>query len=317
VSVNATNYSNDADPSGTYHLRERKYRPDLTGRVDRLAAAVNETLGENDVLGAADAEPLTTDMQAALAEGYEVPETLDTAGGLAATREAFNEWFRRQVRNGVLEPLDDAQVAAGRHYTAKYVRAAERKGESFARAELERAGVGIAAGDDTLSRPRRAQLLARLYGRNYGKLETLTEDMAADVRDELTFGLIRGENPRTVGRTISRRVRTLGRWRGELIARTETLRAHNETALDVYDEWFSADRSLGYGIEGSNSRPSNAGTGAGKAMEHTTAGDSRVCSQCRALEGQTYPIRQVKNNRSELLPPVHPQCRCVLVVVTT
>jgi len=314
VSVNATNYSNDADPSSTYHLRERKYRPDLTGRFYRLARAVNETLGENDVLGAADAEPLSS-TNAALAEGYEVPETLDEPGGLAARRAAFNEWLRRQLREGVLEVMDDGEVAAGRHYTGKYVRAAERKGETFARTELERAGAAVEAGEDVLSRPRRAQLLARLYGRNYGKLESLTADVADDVREELTFGLIRGENPRTVGRAISRRVRTLGSWRGELIARTETLRAHNETALNVYDEWFSSDRPLGYGIEGSNSRPSNAGAGAGQKMQHTTAGDSRVCPQCRSFEGKTYPIRQVKNNRSELLPPLHPQCRCVLVLV--
>ena len=316
MSVNATNYSNDADPSGTYHLRERKYRPDITGRIRRLASAVNETLGENDVLGAADAEPLSS-TNAALAEGYEVPETLDEPGGLAARRAAFNEWLRGQLRKGVLEATGDGEVAAGRHYTGKYVRAAERKGETFARAELEKAGVAIGAGDDVLSRPRRAQLLARLYGRNYGQLESLTSDIGEDVRDELTFGLIRGENPRRVGRAISGRVRTLGTWRGELIARTETLRAHNETALNVYDEWFSSDRSLGYGIEGSNSRPENVGAAAGKKMQHTTAGDSRVCAQCRSLAGETYPIRQVKNNRSELLPPTgtHPGCRCVLVVV--
>jgi len=300
-------YSTAADPSGTFHLRERQYRPDLTGRVYRLAAAVRETIGDNDALGIADLEPVTT---AALADNeYSVPETFD--GPLARRAEAFNTWLERQARRGFLETMDDGAVATGRHYTAKYVRSAESKGEGFARTQLNAAGVSLDAGEDLLQTPQRSQLLARLYGRNYQKLESLTDDMVEDVRSELTYGRLRGENPREVASTISGRVRGLGTWRSELIARTETLRAHNETALDVYSNWFGPDREVGFGVEGANSDPKNA-----QKMEHTTAGDSRVCAECRALEGATYTIREVKANRSDLLPPTatHPQCRCTLIL---
>lgn len=295
--------SNSADPSHTVNLRERRYRPELTGRVRRLAAAVNKTIGENDALAISDRQT-----NAAL-EDYRIPETLDD-GSLAATRDAFNRWLQEQAEQGVLEKMGRAEVTAGRHYTAKYVRNAETKGEGFATAQLERAGIAIDAGEDVLPRPQRAQLLSRLFSRNYNQLETLTDDITDDVRDTLTFGMLRGENPRDVGREISRRVRKVGVHRAEMIARSETMRAANETALDVYSHWFDRDREVGYAIEGSNSQP-------GKKMEHTTAGDTRVCSQCQALEGQTYTIQQVKNNRSEYMPPTctHPQCRCILTLV--
>jgi len=298
--------SNSADPSHTVNLRERQYRPELTGRVRRLAAAVNKTIGENDAL--AISERRTTD---AALEDYRIPETLDD-GSLAATRAAFNRWLQEQAEQGVLEKMGRAEVTAGRHYTAKYVRSAETKGEAFATAQLEGAGIAIDAGEDVLPRAQRSQLLSRLFSRNYNELETLTGDITDDVRDTLTFGMLRGENPRDVGRQISKRVRKVGVHRAEMIARTETLRAHNETALDVYDHWFNDDRAVGYGIEGASSTP-------GKKMEHTTAGDNRVCAQCQALEGQQYTIQEVRNNRSDLLPPqaTHPQCRCVLILINT
>jgi len=69
--------------------------------------------------------------------------------------------------------------------------------------------------------------------------------------------------------------------RATLIARTETLRAHNEGRKVFY-------RQVGV-----------------TKVRWLIADDGRTCPACRALNGKVFNIDEVDG------PPLHPACRCV------
>jgi SPP1 gp7 family putative phage head morphogenesis protein len=78
------------------------------------------------------------------------------------------------------------------------------------------------------------------------------------------------------------------RRRAEILARTETIRAHHAANMGEY----RAAGALGITV----------------LAEHLTAGDDRVCPQCAPLQGKRYEL-----DEAEYMIPVHPQCRCVAI----
>ena len=68
--------------------------------------------------------------------------------------------------------------------------------------------------------------------------------------------------------------------RATLIARTETLRAHNEGRMTFYRE---------VGVE---------------KVQWLTAADERTCSECAPLDGRVFRIVKAP------MMPLHPACRC-------
>ena len=75
--------------------------------------------------------------------------------------------------------------------------------------------------------------------------------------------------------------------RATLIARTETLRAHNEGRMAFYRE---------VGIT---------------KVQWLTADDERTCPECTPLNGKVFKLGDAPG------PPAHVQCRCSLMAVTT
>ena len=71
----------------------------------------------------------------------------------------------------------------------------------------------------------------------------------------------------------------------EMIARTETLRAHNQGRMKFYNT-----------------------VGVTK-VEWMAVGDERMCPVCQELDGKIYPIDKVPNI------PAHPHCRCYVAPV--
>ena len=129
--------------------------------------------------------------------------------------------------------------------------------------------------------------------------------LAGDVSRELTDGINRAIQTGIVsGRSVPEIAKDIGRvvrdpeefrkagktvfktaqHRMELIARTETLRAHNQGHLKFYNT-----------------------VGVQKA-EWITAGDERMCRECSVLDGKVFPVDKFPNQ------PLHPGCRCSSVV---
>lgn len=141
----------------------------------------------------------------------------------------------------------------------------------------------------SFARPISLERVKRLTGRAMNELKGVTDDMANKLTRELLDGLVRGENPRVIARTLVKKVDGFssreGKQRAQTIARTEIIRAHAEGQLDAME-------NLGV-------------THVGVAVEWSTAKDYRVCPECRALEGIVLAI-----DKAHGLIPIHPNCRC-------
>ena len=146
-----------------------------------------------------------------------------------------------------------------------------------------------------------ADRVGLIYTRAYSSLKSITTEMESAVSDVLAMGMADGKHPleiaKLLDKTITGRgesleiVDRLGRKidsqrRAEILARTETIRAHHSANIGEY----KAAGLMGIKIQ----------------VEYLTAGDDRVCSRCAPLNGKIYSVDEAEN-----LIPVHPQCRCV------
>jgi len=101
----------------------------------------------------------------------------------------------------------------------------------------------------------------------------IVKEMGSVVTDKETF--------RHAGKKVFGQAQT----RMELIARTETIRAHSQGQRKFYDT---------VGV---------------RKLEWLTMDDERMCPECGALNGKTYPADKFPNQ------PLHPACRCGNVAV--
>jgi SPP1 gp7 family putative phage head morphogenesis protein len=155
---------------------------------------------------------------------------------------------------------------------------------------------GIVGADEVSSSafnaPRHTDAAQMLYARAYRELEGVSGKMGQEMSRVLAEGLTEGKNPRVIASDLNERVDDVGIRRGRVIARTETIRAHNEGALNRYQDF--GNRLDGVTVK----------------AEFATAGDARVCPICAGLEGRKFKLEEVRG-----LIPVHPLCRCTYLPV--
>lgn len=126
-----------------------------------------------------------------------------------------------------------------------------------------------------------------LASRTLMDLKGATDTMATQMRRELVDGLTQGMNPRELGRRLAKKVDGIGRVRGQMIARTEIIRAHAEGQLDALDAM---------GIEE-----------VGVMVEWETVG-AEACLECSVMQGAVFRIEEARG-----LIPRHPNCRCCFI----
>jgi len=131
-------------------------------------------------------------------------------------------------------------------------------------------------------------------------LGDVSAELASGIKRTVTQGVLTGRSIPEVARDIGRVVKNKDAFRragktvfkttqrrATLIARTETLRAHNEGRKVFY-------RQVGI-----------------TKVKWLIADDSRTCPICRALDGKVLGIDEVEG------PPRHPGCRCVTLASRT
>lgn len=271
-----------ADPTRTITLRKR-FEAEVVRRMKRLRRAILALVVEDRAFGAP-GKPITN------RENYEF--LLD-----AAKIEAFNRWIRSMQRSGdvAILPIGDASYT-NMGWINAYIDSAYQQGIRRAYQEVERAGIATTAGGvagvaatgsvaAAFNQPIHSDAVAAIYARTYSDLEGITREMDKQISRVLAEGITRGDNPLKIAREMADRVDKIGITRSRMLARTEVIRAHHIANLNSYKQ-FGIDE-----VE--------------MVAEFTTAGDSRVCPKCEALDGKIYTIEVAKG-----LIPVHPNCRC-------
>lgn len=298
------------DPTGTKRLRER-YEGEMYRRFRTLKGVIRDAIVERDVLALRD-EGIRGQRENKRETSFQRDADIDISPperraydfpADAKKVDEFMDWLDQQVARGILERRKHqrgasgvGRVAASRSWQNTYIRSAYRKGVEHADQALQREGIVSSSevAGDAFNAPRHVDAAGLAYTRAYRELEGVTAKMGQEISRELAEGLTNGDNPREIARRLNDRVDAVGIHRGRLIARTETVRAHNEGALNRYEDFKER-------LDGVTTK-----------VEHVTAGDNRVCPICATLAGRVLKIEDARGRI-----PVHPSCRCTFIPVSS
>jgi SPP1 gp7 family putative phage head morphogenesis protein len=274
------------DPSRTFTLR-KKLVSEFGRRFRLLASKVFDLVYKEDVFG--------------LKEKRRDRLTFNERWKFNTTSEQvklFEEWLKKEVSLDIL-PLEKAVLEEAYWYA--YIEEGYRKGAGRAFTELKKPIIDFSKQGSVsdfylgtrqeflasaFAHPETIDKVKLLAGRVFTDLKNVTESMSADMQRVLTGGLTRGDGALTIARELNNSINSIGKRRAETIARTEIMRAHNEGALDTYENFGITEFKI--------------------LAEWSTAGDLRVCPQCVPLEGTVFTMQEIRG-----LLPRHPNCRCV------
>jgi predicted double-glycine peptidase len=203
---------------------------------------------------------------------------------VASKVRAFASWLAAQLRDLFRPGL-----------TRGPVEAAFRRGLVRSYDEIHKPAL---AADASVYAGAKAQFLRQILSTpgTAAKVELLTHRAAADLDGILTAmstglvrvlgdGLLRGDAPQTLSRSLNAVVDGIGLRRGLAVA-ADLVRSHAEGQLEGFEQ---------LGVEE-----------VGGVAEWTTAGDGRICKACHAMEGIILPVEDAHG-----LIPRHSECRCV------
>lgn len=302
------------DPTRTTTLRSI-YANDIARRFTMLAKIIKTSITTEDVFGLIVDSTLS---EITILQDFTTP-------GIRAfnfprdSRKviAFINWLNQQIEAGILDVSDFTQVGESINsaWQNKYIFEAYKKGVNRARQQLTKEGMIIPSILDSgginvvLATLVHIDRLGVLYTRAFNELKGISDGMAQLISKLLTTGLVEGQGPAVIARTLVHAItgtgETLGlpisyvtktgklveyimpaKQRAIILARTEIIRAHALGQLQEFKNW---------GIQGVS-----------VLAELQTAGDDRVCEECSSLEGNVYTIEQATS-----IIPVHRQCRCI------
>lgn len=291
------------DPTETSTNR-RGWVRDFNGRWRRVRGAVRQRISE-------DGARLLNDRDQALA----VSE--------------FRRFLQRATEDELLEDTSPRNVRDGKHWTAGRIRDAYRTGLRLAERNLTSAGLDADAAE-RVTRETHQRHDEELRGQYVVTVNDIEDAVSAAVKDaSRTFREQVRESAAKAATTgaVNGRLDAVGQTRTKAIANTRTTEAVNIAALTAYEvagveavgvqpEAQPADTNTNYAAccatdDHDHRVRVNASEGAGQ-VQFVTAGDDRVCPECRLLAGATFSISEVKANQSSLHPPIHPSCRCML-----
>lgn len=298
-----------SDPTRTLTIR-RRFARQYRKRFRRLRGVILNAIVGKDVFGISGGNSGLQGNVLAINQG---PGPRSQAFDFPRTDRKvseFMEWLEQQIDEEILEVTDRRRIGQSIDQTWQnvYIEDTYKRGVQRATYEMDRAGWDIESiqargGIGTvLSQPAHADRLGVLYTRAFNELKGITDAMDQQISRVLAQGLADGDGPRLLARKLNSTISgkglgdlgirdQLGRFipaerRAEILARTETIRAHHQGMIQTYKNW---------GAEGVKVK-----------AELRTAGDQRVCPECDMLEGQFFTLKEAEN-----LIPVHPQCRCI------
>jgi SPP1 gp7 family putative phage head morphogenesis protein len=260
----------------------KRFEQRLRGVLERINAEIRKAIIERDIFGL-NIEALEDDEP----DSYSFTSDSKKVAG-------FTAWLARQLESEYLSVVGSDEN--------EYIRKAYSEGLRRTARDLASEGVDISSDvDGLLDTFTHREALQDLYTRTFEELRSVTRDMAEAIRDELSTGLVEGENPRKVAKRLTDRVDSIGKYRSTLIARTEMMEAHSNAQLNRL-ETVQRDSDVNVTV---------------KHATWETARDDRVCSICKALKGIAFTTDELRNGSFrldgydyQLRPPAHPMGRC-------
>lgn len=288
------------DPTRTTALR-RRYRQAYNSRWREVRGLVRESIQEHHAFGFADPQrypQLTHNIGPKEDVKHGSPDTLALG---------FASWLKQAMREIVAEERvnNQGEVLSRTEWQRRFIRSGYVKGLRHSLRRLSQQGIDVSNldPDRLLRKPFFRKSLTRLIHRQYDLLHTAQLDtgnrIQQAIRKELIEGYAHQRTPAQMRRRLTtaingaiRNGKNVGQLRTATIARTEIIRAHAESTLDLYEQTGQTKVQL--------------------KAEFTTAGDIRVCPICISWAGTTLPIKQARG-----IIPIHPNCRCTWLPVHT
>lgn len=244
---------------------------------------------------------------------------------MPSRRAIFREWFRNLTRTVVLKPQATQAVLNGEHYTNDFVATAAARGIVRATVEARKAGYSAPAttsfsASDLLTQERYQRVLRDQRLTAYEDLERAVQDTQREVNQTLAEEMVVGVALATLTGALIDRVAhsTAGSVRTMHAANAAVVRAVNMAAIRRYQE---------LGVEEVGVEPESVpddgdgGEDTPKSPDDVvwnTAGDRRVCPECRDLAGNTYAVSDVISGDAPMpVISTHWGCRCFLTPVDT
>jgi SPP1 gp7 family putative phage head morphogenesis protein len=270
------------DPSRTLGISKR-WTAEYRRRYGQLAVAIWQFVYKDDELGLAPRKPFVVNAghYAFLTSSKKV--------------SAFNEWLDEQIETNLLTTVGDGTPWAGKYVQGAYQKAAMRAFELVNKKDMNKpmdfiAGTRQQFLRSSFSGEVRTETLKNLYTRTFEEMKGLGAETKKKLGRILADGVAQGKNPYNIAKDMVRQIEKLSKVRAELIATTETIRAHAEGALDSF-------KALGVEM-------------VDPEVELLTSGFN-VCPVCLALASEGS--RTIDEARGII--PVHPRCRCTWIPV--
>lgn len=265
------------DPTGTGAIR-KQWEREIVRRFRRLRAEIVEAVARLNVFG------LAQDQQLA-------PRAFQFSSSKEKI-EAFMDWLRGMEEEGILGMVRGSTIAmsSDQSWMNTYIDSAYRKGLRDGGEKLGRGPLSTGPISSAFNRPIHADRVGIIYSRAFTNLLGITDAMDQKISSVLATGIAEGRGPQAIARSLVEQVDNVGIVRARTLARTETINAHAEATLNLFEE----AEVQGVEIE----------------AEFTTAGDESVCPECEELEGRVMTISEARG-----IIPVHPNCRCAYLPV--
>lgn len=276
------------DPTRTTTLR-REYQGKMYKRFREVKGLIRTTVDKNDALDMGDRRSPVV-LAVGPVSRFDVTQESEKIS-------EFMSWLRRVIDDKVLlvANREAGEILERERWQDAYVRAAYKKGLGNGLTELKRRGIDLLADmpqewqgsgvESLFSHPMHADRVATLAQRNFTELQGITEAMDQQIARTLAEGMTRGDGPRTIARALNDRVDKIGITRARVMARTEVVKAHSDSVLNLYEQAGIDDVTV--------------------LAEHTVIHDDRLCEICAEMEGNIYTIKEARG-----IIPVHPNCRC-------
>jgi hypothetical protein len=214
-----------------------------------------------------------------------------------AKLRGFMQWLKDQVDRGILTTDEGMEKLP---WCSKYIGSAYKKGMIRAYLDSHKKELGKSPDyykgtqaqflESSFDTPETVDKLRLLYTRSYEQLKGVTATMAQQMSRVLATGIVQGQHPMAVARTLANTITGISRQRARTISRTEIMHAHAEGQLDGFEDM--GIQRLGVDIEFE--------TIAGEDGDPDTFG---VCPECAELQGEVFTVAEARG-----IIPVHPNC---------